>query len=126
MQLPNAYVVTKNQQLIKELLDKHHIAYTEVSKPTEIKAVVQHIEQVQITPTHIGQAKVASVLKEEEKEITLEPGALLILMDQPGANIVPLFLDPRSSNSIFQDSSNTLLLTKGAAGKDFFIVRVIN
>jgi hypothetical protein len=126
LQLPNAYVVTKNQQLIQELLDKHHIAYTKVSTPTEVKAIVQHIEQVQITPTHLGRAKVASVLKEEEKEITLQSGALLILMDQPGATIVPLFLDPRSSNSIFQDSSNTPLLTKGAAGKDFFIVRVIN
>ncbi len=126
LQLPNAYVVTKNQQLIQELLDKHHIAYTEVSTPIEVKAIVQHIEQVQITPTHLGRPKVASVLKEEEKEITVEPGALLISMDQPGANLVPLFLDPRSSNSIFQDSSNTPLLTKGAAGKDFFIARVIN
>ena len=126
LRLPYAYVVTKNQQLIQELLDKHHIAYTEVTTPTEVKAIVQHIEQVQITPTHLGRAKVASVLKEEEKEITLKPGALLILMDQPGATIVPLFLDPRSSNSIFQDSSNTPLLTKGAAGNDFFIARVIN
>ena len=126
LQLPDAYVVTKNQQLIKELLDKHHIAYTEVSTPTEVKAIVQHIEQVQITPTHLGRAKVTSVLKEDEKEITLQPGALLISMDQPGASLVPLFLDPRSSNSIFQDSSNTPLLTKGAAGKDFFIARVIN
>jgi hypothetical protein len=126
LQLPSAYVVTKNQQLIKELLDKHHIAYTEVSTPIDVKVVVQHIQQVQITPTHLGRAKVTSVLKEEEKQITLEIGALLILMDQPGATIVPLFLDPRSSNSIFQDSSHTPLLTKGAAGKDFFIVRVIN
>ena len=97
-----------------------------MSTPTEVKAIVQHIEQVQITPTHLGRAKVASVLKEEEKEITLQSGALLILMDQPGATIVPLFLDPRSSNSIFQDSRNTPLLTKGAAGNDFFIARVIN
>ncbi len=126
LQLPNAYVVTKNQQLVRELLDKHHIAYTEVSTPTEVKAVVQHIEQVQITPTQSGRAKVASVLKEEEREITLEPGALFISMDQPGAILVPLFLDPRSSNSIFQDSGITPLLTKGAAGKDFFIARVIN
>jgi len=32
LQLPNAYVVTKNQRLIKELLDKHHIASCSAQK----------------------------------------------------------------------------------------------
>ena len=101
------------------------IAYTEVNTPTDVQAIVQHIEHVQITPTRLGRAKVATVLREEAKEITLKAGALLISMDQADANLVPLFLDPRSSNSIFQESSNTPLLTKGRAGKDFFIARVI-
>ena len=74
LQLPNAYVVTENQQLIKELLDNHHIAYTEVSTPTAVKEIVQHIEQVKITHTHIGRAKVTSGLKEEEKEIKVFKG----------------------------------------------------
>ena len=125
LQLPNAYAVTEHQQSIKELLDRHHIAYTEVSTPTDVNAIVQYIAQVRITPTRRGRAKVATVLREEEKEITLKAGALLISMDQADAKLVPLFLDPRSSNSIFQESSNTLLLTKGKAGKDFFIARVI-
>ena len=119
--LPPAYVVTAHQELLKELLDRHHIKYQVVASPAVVPVTIEQIGSRERVITGRGSGYSGYSVRERQADYTLGKGDLWIGLDQPARRLIPLLLEPRSSSSIFNDLPHSHLM---AVGEDFFIHRV--
>ena len=121
LSLPASYIVSNHQELIRDLLDRHHIEYEIPEQPAESLVEVQSIMGRQGTLTGATQPQSDYSIRERTEEYTLHKGDLVISLHQPARRLIPLLLEPRSSSSIFC-SAEYRHLVKGYV--DFFIYRV--
>jgi hypothetical protein len=122
--LPRAYAVTAQQEAIARLLQRHQIRYEVIQQPKELQGVCQLIKKVQIKRLFHGvipRREVQVSLTESATPIALAPGDLWIDLHQPAARLVPLILDPRSTNNIFYHPAFTSWL---AGDKCFFVIPI--
>jgi len=117
---PHAYLVTKHQKQIGELLDRHGIEYVTVKQPAERTGVIQKIESIKRIPKRKSGFKLQVSVSERVGKTESKTGDLLITLDHLRDRLVPLLFDPRSSTGIFQAPDFGEFL---AEGDDFFIVR---
>ena len=119
--LPAAYIVTVHKNLIKEFLDRHHIAYETAKQPVEVPVEIQYIVCRQGAMTETGQACADYSVRERVEKYTLHQSDLIIRLDQPARRLIPLFLEPQSLGSIFNSHEYRHFLKKQG---DFFIYRI--
>lgn len=118
---PAFYVATAHQQLLRRLLDRHHLAYEIRAQPQVSPLVVQRILGAEAVPGRHGWGYTDYRIREREESTVVPAGALWIPVQQPGGRMLPLLLDPRSNSSVFQDPHYAALVRPG---EDFFIARV--
>lgn len=99
---PKNYYVLASQTLIKEQLDRQHIAYTEIKQREQMKGEAYTVTKI----NYLGEAKDPAKRKisqspqmtvdvsMEEKRIELPEGTLCIPLDQPKARLIFLMLEP--------------------------------
>lgn len=120
--LPVAYVITDEQQRFQELLTRHHLAYRVIKESQTVKVVQPFIRRIEVQKNINGYSDRLKVSTEESTiELQLQAGDLWVPVKQPFGQFIPLILDPRSSDSIFQTLAYRPLLLKNKA---FFISRV--
>ena len=121
VQLPNAYAITAEQAAFKQLLQRHHIDFEEVSEQIELPGKSQQIEAVKVLAPGKGRQLLEVSVTENDTEISLQPGDLLVKTQQRQGLLLPLMFDPRASDSLFQKDIYSCLLLKY---QQFFIVPV--
>jgi hypothetical protein len=119
--LPASYIVTEHQDLIKDFLDRHRIAYKTAEQPAEALAQIQYILSRQGPVTGPRQGYAHYVVRERIERYTLKRGDLIISLDQPARRLIPLLLEPQSLSSIFNSQEYSPLVEKRS---DFFVYRV--
>ncbi|MFA6038178.1 MAG: M14 family zinc carboxypeptidase [Legionellales bacterium] len=119
--LPQAYLITAEQERFAKLFDRHDLSYETISTPRSVDVVQSKITTIELLPHLVGETNTVAV-NTEEKEIKMnaKPGDLWILLDQPMGRLIPILLEPRSSDSIFQEVDYRPLLLRT---KPFFIFR---
>lgn len=117
---PPAYVVTKYQDLIATLLDRHGIAYRRVEQPFRFDGVSRSINNLEVVPPPRGKGRyeVRFKMMSESGQIEVVPGDLWVDVNQPGGRLVPLLLEPRSSTSIYEEKDYINILSEGR----FFVI----
>jgi hypothetical protein len=114
--MPVAYVVRDEQAEIRELLDRHGIAYRTLDEARSDWAV-------EFVPGEVRTAASAPAEKLRERALRFRalPGDLWIAVDQPRGRLASLLLEPRSTSSIFRSKAYSSLV---APGKPLPVVRV--
>jgi len=121
IQLPDAYAITAQQADFKQLLQLHHIDFEEVSEPIKLSGKSQYIKAVKVLAPGKRRQLLEVSVTEEDAEISLQPGDLLVKTQQRQGLLLPLMFDPRASDSLFQKDIYSCLLLKH---QQFFIVPV--
>jgi Zinc carboxypeptidase len=121
--LPEAYVVTREQALIAEILDRHHLDYQVADQAMQYSGAEQKITTINLQES-IDKGQKSNVyveLAQQQAPVDLAKGDLLVKTNQPNGILIPIMFDPRSYSSIFQELTHRPLLLKY---RDFFILPV--
>jgi hypothetical protein len=121
--LPDAYVVTREQAMIAEILDRHHLDYQVADQPMQYSGAEQKITTINLKES-VDKGQKSNVyveLAQQQAPVDLAKGDLLIKTSQPNGVLIPIMFDPRSYSSIFQELTHRPLLLKY---RDFFILPV--
>jgi len=117
------YLITDEQKRFSKLLSRHRVSFEIIKKEYTVKAMQPLIQKVELSADRPGQANAIKIVAEEKYvEIHAKEGDLWVSLDQEFGRLIPLLLDPRSSDSIFQEVEYQPLLFKN---KSFFINAVI-
>ena len=119
--LPASYIVTEHQDLIKDFLDRHRIAYETAEQPVEVVVQIQYILSRQGSVNCPRQGYAHYVVRERVERYTLKQGDLLVSLDQPARRLIPLLLEPQSLSSVFNSQEYRDLVEEDS---DFFVYRV--
>ena len=119
--LPASYIVTEHQDLIKDFLDRHRIAYKTAEQPVEVLAEIQYIVSRQGPVNCPRQGYAHYVVRERLERYPLKQSDLIISLDQPARRLIPLLLEPQSLSSIFNSKEYRHIVEED---RDFFAYRV--
>ena len=113
--VPEAYVVTKYQDRIANLLTHHGIASKRVKNAFHFDGVKRTISQLKsIAPlSGKGRYEVTFQMTSEPGQVEVQPGDLWIILDQPDGRLVPLLLEPASTTTIFEEKNYVNTLSEG-------------
>ena len=111
---PAMFVVTRHQNAIREILERHGINYLAALKPVNVEVTAVRVR------VHSNTVNRAELLEEVSKSINVKFGDLLIDLAQHSGRKAALLLDPRSTSSIFRYREFSKLV---APEEDFFIYR---
>ena len=104
--LPAAYAITRERQRMATWLAHHHITFTTVAKSKSVLA--EQLTITQLTPQTKSRPgvreKIQAQLTVTPARVTLQPGDILVPMNQPLAPLAALMLDPRSANALYQET----------------------
>jgi hypothetical protein len=99
--VPTSYVVTANQDRITTFLDRHHIVHEAVKEPGAAPATIQDLVFEQSAADAgspgSGDYRVGGNLR----DYTVNPGDLIVSLEQPARKLIPIFLEPQSLDSVF-------------------------
>lgn len=111
-EIPPGYVIRSQTRRFREWLDDHHIAYQVVQQPETIQLTQQRVADIKISArTSPGTRDwLDVVLDEKTLSVQLKPGDVKISTAQPQGALISIMLDPRSSNSLYQEPSWRALL----------------
>lgn len=112
--LPAAYAVTGRHGWVADLLDSHGLRYDVILQQESRFGMQQLINKITVLPPPRGKSRLRMEIDttEEPATVMLNPGDLLIRTDQPQGRLLPLLLDPRSSDSIFQNPAHVIMLAR--------------
>lgn len=112
---PPMLVITRHQDIIRPLLDRHRIDYQPVLQSSEYEVVAMRLDAPANSTLRAG------LLAETQKTLTIDRGSLLINLFQPNGRAAALLLDPRSISSIFRYPEYASLVEPET---EFFIYRI--
>ncbi len=92
---PWGYAVPADQVELIALLERHRITFTRLSSPATVSVERYRIDTVNAVEVEDKEAEDITVTS-MRGPIELEPGAVVIPLRQPAANLVPLLLEPQS------------------------------
>jgi len=118
--LPASYIVSNHQELIRDILDRHHIEYEVAERPAEWLVAIQNIMCPKGMLSEAAHPHGTCSITERREQYTLQKGDLVISLDQPGRMLIPLLLEPRSSSGIFNAAEYRDLVKEQ---REFFIYR---
>jgi hypothetical protein len=106
--------VTGEHEWVAELLRRHHIEYSLQPVAENRGGFLLGLKHMVISPPSAGKSRlgIRMDITETESTLRLKPGDLLIPTDQARGLLAALLLDPRSTDSIFQEPANALRLAK--------------
>jgi hypothetical protein len=117
--LPDAYIITSHQNLIQDILARHHVRYKRAKKSSKFVAHVKRIKRRIFEKISARQHQTRYVFKERKMDYQLRRGDIVVDLNQPARRIIPLFLELQSAGSIFNnDHYNSLVQDQ----KDFFVL----
>jgi hypothetical protein len=109
--LPKAYVITDEQERFMTLLSKHHLTYHIIQAPQIVTVTQSTIRDIHKKYNLMGSSTILEIDTDEHSaDILLKPGDLWIDVNQPMGELIPLMLEPRSTDSIFQEKPYQSLL----------------
>ena len=120
---PAGYIVTSHYSIMKEFLDRHHIAYQEAALSFLVPVIRQKVVGRKTVIRGKGQDTSEYTIRERNGEYLLHKGDLIIPLNQPAQKRISLFLEPKSLSCIFNSSEYSRLVEDTT---DFFIYRVTN
>jgi hypothetical protein len=104
VQTPAAYLIPAAWPQIAEKLAEHHVRFERIAAPLELD-----VERYRIGAPHWGEQPFEGrhmlrdfTLASERVDATFAPGAILVPLDQPAANVVVNLLEPRASDSLLR------------------------
>ncbi len=101
---PAAYIFSKNERRLTELLSRHQIEMHCLKKDTKLKVEEYTILSVSsITEEDKSGSDVE--VKVQTKDVTMEEGSVVIFLRQRAGNLIPLLLEPQSSWGICTERS---------------------
>ena len=111
-EIPPGYVIRSQNRRFRQWLDSHHIEYQVVQQPETVQLEQQRVADLNISArTKPGTRDWLDVtLDEKTVQTELEPGDIKISTAQPQGPLIAIMLDPRSSNSLYQEPSWRALL----------------
>ena len=111
-EIPPGYVIRSQARRFRQWLDSHHIDYQVVQQPETVQLEQQRVADLNISArTKPGTRDWLDVtLDEKPVKAELEPGDIKISTAQPQGPLIAIMLDPRSSNSLYQEPSWRALL----------------
>jgi hypothetical protein len=121
LRVPAYYIVTQHQDLIRDFLDRHRIAYGTAEQPVEV------VVQIQFTLPRQGRTNGPQegynnhVVRERVERYTIKRGDLIVGLDQPARRLIPLLLEAESLSSMFNSQEYGYMVQ---ADNDFFVYRV--
>jgi len=121
LRVPAYYIVTEHQDLIKDLLDRHLIAYETAEQPVGVVVQIQYNMSRQGRTLGPQAGCNNHMVRERVERYTTKRGDLIIGLDQPARRLIPLLLEPQSLSSIFNSQEYRHIVQ---AGSDFFVYRV--
>lgn len=113
--MPKYLALTRHIETLKPYLEKHQIAYQQLQSPQTVFAQANRYAPAQ----HFAEG--ATLITSTNKQLGLNPGALLIDISQPLGRMAMLLLDPRSTSNVFRYPAYSPLLR---SGEEFFIYPV--
>lgn len=114
MAYPPVLVITRHQDILRPMLERHNINYRYVTQSTGAEVIAVRVKGKN------NVAEQAELLAEMRKSIAIDPGSLLIDLFQPNGRVAALLLDPRSISSIFRYPEFAALVMPE---EEFFIYR---
>lgn len=126
IQNPFAYIFSNKQEKLIRLFLKHEIAMSRLKEETEVEVesyLIRHVTPGidEDKPTENVDVEVQKVVKK------LEKGSIVVFLNQPAANLIPLLLEPQSTWSIAKERSGRKYRFKDfiQEGKEYPIYRII-
>ncbi|HIJ54614.1 MAG TPA: DUF2817 domain-containing protein [Deltaproteobacteria bacterium] len=116
---PPAYIISSHQDLIRDILARHHVNYKEVKKNSTIGVRIKHIKSRIVENVSDGRRRAKYDFKEHSADYLLRPGDMIVDLNQPTRRLIPLLLEFRSSDSIFNPDNYFSLVEEQ---KDFFVL----
>ncbi|KTD19917.1 M14 family zinc carboxypeptidase [Legionella londiniensis] len=113
--IPDAYAIKAPQKKVIDILKKHRIVIKQLETPRQVMAMAPRINTIRINYSPLFQ-NVSTVNIDTDFTpgiITLAPGDFLVPTHQPLGKLIPLFLDLRAVDSIYQKAEFRYLLTEG-------------
>lgn len=116
MAYPPMLIITRHQDTIRPILERHNVSYRHVFKPIGAEVLAVRVKGRSNTVER------AELLAETRKSIAIDSGSLLIDLIQPNGRMAALLLDPRSISSIFRYPEFAALVVPE---EEFFIYRTL-
>ncbi|WP_116475791.1 M14 family zinc carboxypeptidase [Zobellella maritima] len=106
VRLAEAYAITREQARMADWLRRHHIEFEVLEAPRRVTMEQLVIERLVVQPkARPGvREKLQAVVQATPISAELSAGDLLVPTDQPMGPLAALMLDPRSANSLYQES----------------------
>ncbi len=101
---PVAYIFSKNERRLTELLSRHQIEMHCLKKDTKVKVEEYTILSVS-SITEEDKAGRDVEVKVQTKDVTMEEGSVVIFLRQRAGNLISLMLEPQSSWGICTERS---------------------
>ena len=101
---PVAYIFSKNERRLTELLSRHQIEMYCLKKDTKLK--VEEYNILFLTPITEEDKRGEDVeVKVQTKDVTMEEGSVVVFLRQRAGNLIPLLLEPQSNWGICTERS---------------------
>jgi len=124
---PHAYIFSKNEQKLIDLLFKHQIEMHLLKRDTEIE--VEAYQILHVTPI-IEEDKPGHYVDAatEKKTMKMPKGSVVVFLQQKAGNLIPLLLEPQSSFGVCTERSgqNYRFAQYLQQGKEYPIFRLMN
>lgn len=103
--LSAAYAITRERERMARWLARHHIGFTTLATVRTLQVEKLVITRLQAQPkSRPGvREKLQADVEVTRETVSLQPGDLLVPMDQALAPLAALMLDPRSANALYQE-----------------------
>ncbi len=118
LSLPSSYIITSHQNLIADILSRHHVIYRRSKNIDSIFVKIRRIENHIFENARTGWQPGRYSFDERKVDYLLRPGDLVVDLNQSARRLIPLLLEFQSSSSIFNTDDYHHLVEKQ---KDFFI-----
>ncbi len=118
--LPIFYVITAQQEIVQDILARHHITLETMNHRSDLVVEIQHVlsRKDEEMDAEKGCPKY-SVMESQEKYV-LNPENLIVNLSQPARRLIPLLLELRSSSGLFKSKEFCHLVEPG---RNYFIYR---
>lgn len=103
--MPDAYLIKGGETRVLDLLNKHHIQVEKINAAQEVIAINPAVHSVSIhySPIQDFFTTVKIDVDYDPQPLSLTPGDYLVNVCQPKGKLIPLLLDLRSIDSVYQN-----------------------
>jgi hypothetical protein len=117
---PEFYVIPRSQRAVRDLLDRHGVRYDTVARSTRQEVEIHTV--VDVAGKWMENKPFTYVsTRMRTAEVSLEPGDVVVPLNQPRGTMLVIALEPSSMWGIAQDEAFAAFLVKGS---DYPVYRI--